>query len=204
VSALTGWSLNFGYYGLMFAMSLFFQSVRHDTPLETGLAFLPMTAVVTVANLVSGRLTARFGYRLPMLYGQALAALGYLALVFVHADSSALAIALPLLAVGSGVALAVPSINTAVLTHAGPSRVGITHVGPSRVGIASGVLNSARQIGGVVGVGVFGSLVRPESNDIVAGLHIAVTLAFATTLLSLVVARTRLEQRQSAIAKCAG
>ncbi|MFM0490742.1 MFS transporter [Paraburkholderia graminis] len=194
VSALTGWSLNFGYYGLMFAMSLFFQSVRHDTPLETGLAFLPMTAVVTVANLVSGRLTARFGYRLPMLYGQALAALGYLALVFVHADSSALAIALPLLAVGSGVALAVPSINTAVLTHAGPSRVGI----------ASGVLNSARQIGGVVGVGVFGSLVRPESNDIVAGLHIAVTLAFATTLLSLVVARTRLEQRQSAIAKCAG
>jgi DHA2 family methylenomycin A resistance protein-like MFS transporter len=112
----------------------------------------------------------------------------------VHADSSALAIALPLLAVGSGVALAVPSINTAVLTH----------VGPSRVGIASGVLNSARQIGGVVGVGVFGSLVRPESNDIVAGLHIAVTLAFATTLLSLVVARTRLEQRQSAIAKCAG
>ncbi len=54
----------------------------------------------------------------------------------------------------------------------------LTHAGPSRVGIASGVLNSARQIGGVVGVGVFGSLVRPESNDIVAGLHIAVALAF--------------------------
>jgi DHA2 family methylenomycin A resistance protein-like MFS transporter len=129
-----------------------------------------------------------------MLYGQALAALGYLALVFVHADSSALAIALPLLAVGSGVALAVPSINTAVLTH----------VGPSRIGIASGVLNSARQIGGVMGVGVFGSLIRPESNDMIAGLHIAVTVAFAATLLSLVIGRTRLEQHQSAITECAG
>ncbi|WP_025600241.1 MFS transporter [Burkholderia sp. WSM2230] len=183
VSALTGFSLNFGYYGLMFAMSLFFQSVRHDTPLETGLAFLPMTAVVTVANLVSGRLTARFGYRMPMVYGQAIAALGYLLLAFVHENSSALAVALPLLAVGTGVALAVPSINTAVLAH----------IGPSRIGIASGVLNSARQIGGVVGVGVFGSLVRPESHHVAQGLHVAVTLALVITLLSLVIGRTQLE-----------
>lgn len=186
VSALTGLSLNFGYYGLMFAMSIFFQNVRHDTPLETGLAFLPMTAVVTVANLVSGRLTTRFGYRLPMVYGQGLAALGYISLVFVHANSSSLTTALPLLAVGTGVALTVPSINTAVLTH----------VEASRIGIASGVLNSARQIGGVVGVGVFGSLVRPESDDVVRGLHIAVIVAFALTLLSLVMARMRLGEAE--------
>jgi DHA2 family methylenomycin A resistance protein-like MFS transporter len=177
VSAITGLSLNFGYYGLMFAMSLFFQNVRHDTPLETGLAFLPMTAVVTVANIVSGMLTARFGYRLPMAFGQALAAVGYLALVFVHADSSASAVALPLLAVGVGVALAVPSINTAVLAH----------VGPSSIGIASGVLNTARQIGGVVGVGVFGSFVRPELNDLVEGLHAAAILAVVVTLSSLLI-----------------
>ncbi|SMG54901.1 MFS transporter [Paraburkholderia susongensis] len=175
VSAITGLSLNFGYYGLMFAMSLFFQNARHDTPLETGLAFLPMTAVVTVANIASGTLTARFGYRLPMAFGQALAALGYFSLVFVHAQSSALAVALPLLAVGVGVALAVPSINTAVLTH----------VDPSCIGIASGVLNTARQIGGVVGVGVFGSLVRPELNDLAEGLHVAAIPAVVVSLSSL-------------------
>lgn len=194
VSALTGLSLNFGYYGLMFAMSLFFQKVRHDTPLETGLAFLPMTAVVTVANVVSGRLSARFGYRLPMAYGQALAALGYLSLLFVQGNSSALVIALPLLAIGTGVALAVPSINTAVLMH----------VEPSRIGIASGVLNSARQIGGVVGVGVFGSLVRPETTDLVGGLHAAVALVFLVTLFSLAMGRTRIGERRSAITDCPG
>ncbi|MGF6970040.1 DHA2 family methylenomycin A resistance protein-like MFS transporter [Paraburkholderia sp. WC7.3g] len=176
VSALTGLSLNFGYYGLMFAMSLFFQSARHDTPLETGLAFLPMTAVVTVANVASGSLTARFGYRLPMVVGQALAALGYLSLAFVRVDSSALAVALPLLMVGVGVALAVPSINTAVLTH----------VDPSWMGIASGVLNTARQIGGVLGVGLFGALVRPEFDDLAEGLHHAAILAALVTLASLV------------------
>ncbi|MGF6839820.1 DHA2 family methylenomycin A resistance protein-like MFS transporter [Paraburkholderia youngii] len=175
VSALTGLSLNFGYYGLMFAMSLFFQSARHDTPLETGLAFLPMTAVVAVANVASGSLTARFGYRLPMLVGQALAALGYVSLAFVRVDSSALAVALPLLSVGVGVALAVPSINTAVLAH----------VEPSYMGIASGVLNTARQIGGVLGVGLFGALVRPEFDHLAEGLHLAAILAATVTLLSL-------------------
>jgi MFS transporter, DHA2 family, methylenomycin A resistance protein len=194
VSALTGLSLNFGYYGLMFAMSLFFQSARHDTPLETGVAFLPMTAVVTVANIASGTLIARFGHRLPMVFGQGLAALGYFSLVFVRADSSTLAVALPLLAVGTGVALAVPSINTAVLTH----------VEPSYIGIASGVLNTARQIGGVVGVGVFGSLVRPESNDLAEGLHAAVILAFVVTLLSLVTICLGLRKSGLAITKCAG
>jgi DHA2 family methylenomycin A resistance protein-like MFS transporter len=175
VSALTGLSLNFGYYGLMFAMSLFFQNARHATPLETGLAFLPMTAVVTVANIASGSLTARFGYRLPMLVGQTLAALGYVSLVLVRVDSSALAVALPLLTVGVGVALAVPSINTAVLAHGEPSRIGI----------ASGVLNTARQIGGALGVGVFGSLVRPESADLAHGLHVAALVAALVALSSL-------------------
>lgn len=169
VSSAIGLSLNFGYYGLMFAMSLFFQSVREYTPLETGLAFLPMTAVVTVANLASGALTARFGYRLPMAVGQALAAAGFLALGLIEVSSSYLAITAPLLAIGVGVALAVPSINTAVLAN----------VDARSVGIASGVLNTARQIGGALGVGVFGSLAAGAAGNLIGGLHAAVMLAGA-------------------------
>ncbi|WP_186275872.1 MFS transporter [Burkholderia gladioli] len=174
VSALTGLSLNFGYYGLMFAMSLYFQNVRHDTPLQAGLAFLPMTALVAVANIVSGSLTARFGYRLPMLAGQMLAAAGYLALMLLHRDSGTLAVSLPLLAVGVGVALAVPSINTALLAH----------VEPTTIGIASGLLNTARQVGGVLGVGLFGALAGVASRDMVGGLHTAVAMAAAASLAS--------------------
>jgi MFS transporter, DHA2 family, methylenomycin A resistance protein len=61
VSSYTGMTLNFSDYGLMFATSLFFQNVWKYSPLDAGLAFLPMTAVVTFANFVSGALTARFG-----------------------------------------------------------------------------------------------------------------------------------------------
>ncbi|MDR3100250.1 MAG: MFS transporter [Paraburkholderia sp.] len=167
VSSLIGVVLNFGYYGLMFGMSLFFQSVRHASPLGAGLAFLPMTAIVAAANLVSGALTARFGYRLPMIAGQALAALGFLALSLIGAGSRSLMITAPMLAIGVGVALAVPSINTAVLAH----------VDARDIGIASGVLNTARQMGGALGVAVFGSLVAGTAGEMVDGLRVAVTIA---------------------------
>ncbi|MBB5463553.1 MFS transporter [Paraburkholderia sp. Cpub6] len=183
VSSAIGLSLNFGYYGLMFAMSLFFQSVRHYTPLETGLAFLPMTAVVTVANLASGALTARFGYRLPMAVGQALAAAGFLSLGLIEVSSGYLAITAPLLAIGVGVALTVPSINTAVLAN----------VDPRSVGIASGVLNTARQIGGALGVGVFGSLADGTAGNLVSGLHAAVMMAGAFMAAGVVMAITGLK-----------
>jgi len=178
VSSLIGLSLNFGYYGLMFAMSLFFQHVRHYTPLETGLAFLPMTAVVTVANLASGALTSRFGYRLPMVVGQAVAGLGFLSLALLEVNSSDLTITAPLLAIGVGVALAVPSINTALLAH----------VEPRSVGIASGLLNTARQIGGAIGVGIFGSLIARTAGNPVTGLHTAVILAGVLMMAGVVIA----------------
>src|SRR5919108_961643 len=68
--------LSFGFYGELFLMSLFFQQVQHRSPLATGLALLPQTAVVSVMNFVSGQITARRGARAPMVVGLAIAALG--------------------------------------------------------------------------------------------------------------------------------
>jgi DHA2 family methylenomycin A resistance protein-like MFS transporter len=126
-----------------------------------------------------------------MIAGQVLAAVGYGSLVFVHANSGVLAVSLPLLAVGVGVALAVPSINTAVLAH----------VGPSSFGIASGVLNTARQIGGVLGVGVFGALTGVAARGLVSGLHVAVVLAAGVTLSTALIAAMALQS--SRLAACA-
>ncbi|WP_429576536.1 MFS transporter [Paraburkholderia sp. UCT70] len=136
-----------------------------------------------MANLASGALTARFGYRLPMAVGQALAAAGFLSLGLIEVSSSYLAITAPLLAIGVGVALAVPSINTAVLAN----------IDPRSVGIASGVLNTARQIGGALGVGVFGSLAIGTAGNLVSGLHAAVMMAGAFMAAAVVMAITGLK-----------
>ncbi|WP_076858633.1 MFS transporter [Bradyrhizobium mercantei] len=165
-ASLVGLLTNFAYYGLMFVLSLFFQATKGYSPLVTGLAFLPMTALVTIANLAAGAFTARFGPRLPMALGQALAAFGYFALAGTDAGTSYVTIVGPLLAAGIGVAMTVPSMTVAVLTS----------VEKQRAGIASGVLNAARQTGGVIGVGVFGSLVA-EPHGFLGGMHLALLLA---------------------------
>jgi DHA2 family methylenomycin A resistance protein-like MFS transporter len=166
-SCFSGFALNFAYYGLMFVLSLFFQAVKGYSPLATGLAFLPMTALVTVVALVSGWLTARVGPRPPMVIGQALAALGCLALAGVDGGTPYGLIIGPLLAAGVGTALTVPPMTTTVLANADKQRAGI----------ASGVLNAARQTGGVIGVGVFGSLVAGAADRLVSGTRMALILA---------------------------
>jgi MFS transporter, DHA2 family, methylenomycin A resistance protein len=166
-ACIVGLLTNFAYYGLMFVLSLFFQTAKGYSPLATGLAFLPMTALVTVANLVAGWLTARFGPRLPMVVGQMIAAVGYLGLSGINAKTPYAVIVGPLLAAGIGVALTVPSMTATVLAN----------TDKRRAGIASGALNAARQTGGVIGVGAFGSLVSGDSIYLVGGMHVALILA---------------------------
>jgi DHA2 family methylenomycin A resistance protein-like MFS transporter len=186
-ACLVGLLTNFAYYGLMFVLSLFFQAAKGYSPLVTGLAFLPMTALVTIASLIAGALTARFGPRLPMVLGQALAAFGYFALAGTGAGTSYAVIAGPLLAAGVGVALTVPSMTAAVLAN----------VDKRRTGVASGALNAARQTGGVVGVGVFGSLVAGPDR-LLGGLHLALILAGAALVIGCLVSILGTGPRRSA------
>ena len=166
-SCLVGLLTNFAYYGLLFVLSLYFQLVKGYSPLKTGLAFLPMTAVVTVANVVAGRMTARFGPKFPMAAGQALAATGYIVLAFAGVQTPYAMIIGPLLAAGIGVALTVPAMTAAVLAD----------IEMQRAGIASAALNAARQTGGVVGVGVFGSLLVGGTGRLIVGMHSALIAA---------------------------
>ena len=56
-----GLLINLGFYGQLFAYSLYLQQVRGDSPLIAGLSLLPEAAAVPVASVLSGRLTSRRG-----------------------------------------------------------------------------------------------------------------------------------------------
>jgi DHA2 family methylenomycin A resistance protein-like MFS transporter len=185
VTSTIGLLLNFGYYGLMFAISLFFQLAKGYSPLSAGLAFLPMTAVLSVTNFISGAVTARMGPKLPIITGLTLAAIGYFSIAGIDRDTSYIYIMVPLMVIGIGVALTVPAIS--ILLLSGAER--------SQAGIASGVFNAARQIGGVVGVGVFGSLLAGGAGHIITGIHIALALSGSGMLLALVIAVIGLRER---------
>lgn len=168
VASTAGLIVNFAYYGLVFVFSLFFQSIQHFSPQQTGLAFLPMTAILMVMNIVAGHLITHLGARRIMVAGLIMAAVGYLLLLPVTAEGAYVRLVLPMLLAASGIALTIPTMTNATLSA----------VDAARAGIASGVLNSARQIGGVLGVALFGFLVRSEEPALfMDGMHISIAVA---------------------------
>lgn len=96
IATVVGVVVNFAYYGLVFVFSLFFQAVLQLSPQQIGMAFLPMTAILMVMNIVAGRLVTRVGTRALMVAGLALASFGYLLLLRVDADRSYLTLVLPM------------------------------------------------------------------------------------------------------------
>lgn len=74
IASITGVIVNFAYSGLIFVFNLFFQLEQHLSPQQTGLAFLPMTIVLMVMNIIAGRLITRLGARRLMVSGLVLAA----------------------------------------------------------------------------------------------------------------------------------
>jgi MFS transporter, DHA2 family, methylenomycin A resistance protein len=161
VSILLGLLLSFSFYGLIFTLSLYFQQARHFTPLETGLAFLPVTGLLTVMNVFSGKLGATRGMRFPIVTGFVVAGIGYFWLAFVtDAKTPYPGLLLPLLCVGAGVPLILPPLTTVVLAS----------VDRSQVGLASATLNTGRQIGAAAGVAVLGSLLT-SAPALVAGFQ---------------------------------
>jgi MFS transporter, DHA2 family, methylenomycin A resistance protein len=165
LSAMIAMVITLTFFGAVFVLSLYFQSVRHYSPMMTGLAFLPATAVVTLCNVLSGRLVKRFGPRLPILSGLWTGGAGYLGLTLVGADTPYVLLSVPLLAIGVGGGLATPAVTNAL----------VGAVERHQSGVASGVLNTARQVGVAAGVALFGAFIA--NRDIVVGMKAAFAIS---------------------------
>jgi DHA2 family methylenomycin A resistance protein-like MFS transporter len=179
---IVGLLLNFGFYGQLFCINLFFQQIKGYSPLITGLALLPEAGVIVVASTLSGRLTGRVGPRWSMVLGLMVGCCGLLAMTLVDTHTSYVILSVMLVAVGFGTAFTMPAMTTATIAAA-PAE---------RSGIASATLNSSRQVGVALGVALLGSLVSRLA-FFVPGMHIAFVIAggafLVGCLLSLVAVR---------------
>ncbi|QNS06360.1 MFS transporter [Streptomyces xanthii] len=136
--------------GYMFALALLLQSDLGLGPFTAALVFLPQAVLFSAGALASGRLTARFGSRSPLLGGVlVLAGLTLLAGLLALSDSPGAAALLPALALnGLGNGLLLPPLIGAALSR----------VAPTSAGAASGLLNTAQQAAGSLGVALLGAL----------------------------------------------
>jgi len=136
-------------FGTFFYVSLYMQKVLLFSPVQAGASFLPMTVLVIVVAPLAGRLADRFGSRWLVGGGMALITvmLFYYSRLGAHATFFTL---LPALLIGgAGMALTMTPTTAAAMSA----------VAVDKAGVGSAVLNSARQVGGSLGIAVMGSIV---------------------------------------------
>jgi DHA2 family methylenomycin A resistance protein-like MFS transporter len=166
----------FTFMGSLFVLSLFLQQVKHYSPSLTGVALLPGFGFALLASSLSGRLLASIGSKRVMIIGLLLSALACFGLVLVDTRTSYVLFACLLAVWGFGLALVLPAITEAALSHTPRAQSGIT----------SGMLNVSKQVGGVIGVAILGALVGNQLTFL-PGMHLAFVIAGGLLVLALAV-----------------
>ncbi|MFJ1900380.1 MULTISPECIES: MFS transporter [unclassified Streptomyces] len=188
--------VGFAIMGSSFFFSQFFVYVQGSSIMRAGLQTLPQSLAMVVVSPYAGRLAARYGFRVVVTTGIALAGLGLIALGTAHADTGYENVWWRLALAGTGFALAMSPLTGAA----------IQAVSPQEGGLASGVSSTTRQIGGVFGVAVLGAIVRSRQSGgatFEAGLNSAFLVAGIVTLITAVFTGLWLTKPKSAEAPAA-
>lgn len=168
--------------GLGYLLSIYFQNpaVLDLSPLEAGVATLPMTIGLVAVTPFVTRLSVSIGMRQTISLGFIVSAAGFLVLAFVQESWTYVYFVIPITAAAVGMGLS-----------NGPASAASTAcVEPGQIGSASGISNMARYVGAAVAVAMVSSIYggvaesRVESGD-PAGEALAAGLAWACVLLTI-------------------
>ena len=145
-------SVSLGMFATFFFLSLYMQAIRGYTAFQAGVRFLPMTVLIIVTAPAAGKYAQRHGSRIPMTYGLILAGSGLLVLSLLDLGTSYLLI-LPVFAVmGHGMGATMAPMTAAVMNA----------VGPERAGLGSAMTNTSREVGGVFGIALLGTILTTK------------------------------------------
>lgn len=184
--AVIGVLINFGFYGPLFVLNLYFQNERGLSPLEAGFAALPQLAGIIPGSATSARWSSRAGGPTgTACLGMFVTGVGIAATMIAGSDTSYLALILPLTVTGIGMGMTMPAV-TAALTDAVPAH---------HAGLAAGVINSSRQTGSVIGIALLGGLVG-VGDDFVLQLRYALGIAAIAFFVAVILAATCLHRSE--------
>lgn len=163
------------FYGLLFLLSMYFQTVWGWTPLQTGMAMLPLTISVAIGSFSSGTLVKRYGSTFLVSGAFLLYAVGFVGMYGIPGNQPYWCIALFFPALGVGAGVITPAVTASLMNG----------IESSRAGIASAVLNAFRQTGSAFGVAIFGALLagyRAPKEGVSLAIGIAVGLSLLAAL----------------------
>ena len=160
-------SVSLGMFATFFFMSLYMQLIREYTAFEAGLRFLPMTGVVILTAPYAGRYASRHGSRIPMTYGLILAGTGLLALSRLSVDTPYMVMLPFFVLMGHGIGATMAPMTAAVMNA----------VGPERAGLGSATTNTSREVGGLFGIALLGTVLTARLKDVLEPALASIGLA---------------------------
>ncbi len=142
-------------FAMWFFVSLYLQQVLGYSPLEAGLAFLPMTLTIVIGSALASRAVARVGVKPLLAVGMLIEAVGLLLFTTISANGSYLSdVALPSVVVAVGIGLSFVPVTIAAV--AGVAR--------EEAGLASGLVNTSRLMGGALGLALLSALATARTD----------------------------------------
>jgi EmrB/QacA subfamily drug resistance transporter len=148
-SNIVAFIVSFAMLAMFFFLALYLQNIRHYSPLQAGIRFLPSTLMIVLIAPIAGRLADRVGPRPLMTFGL-LSVSGALFWQSQLTVSSGYGTLLPgFVLMGVGMAFVMSPMSMAAMNS----------VAQTKAGVASGILSMNRMVGGTFGVAVLGAMV---------------------------------------------
>src|SRR3954453_21818766 len=147
-------------FAMWYFASLYLQQVLGFSPIETGVAFLPMTAAIAAASTFAGRLTNRLGPGRVLTAGMSLIAIGMAGFSFVRATGGYWSdVFAPSIVTAAGIGLSFVPVTIA----------GVAGIKRAEAGLASGLINTSRQFGGSLGLAVLATIASSHTAALAHG-----------------------------------
>jgi len=160
VTSAVGFIIGLALFGAVTYLPLYLQDVKGHSPTTSGLLITPMMAGLLITSIASGQLISRFGRYKPFpIAGTAITAVGLVLLSRLQVDTSTLVAGGYMLVLGLGLGLVMQ-----VLVLAAQNAVDYKDLG-----VASSGSTLFRQIGGSIGVAVFGAIFANQLASNLAG-----------------------------------
>ena len=136
------------FFAIVFYMMFYLQGVQGKSAIMAAVSLLPLTAVFTIASPLAGWATGKFGVKGTLGLGAVLLFAALMLFRTIEVDTSSWVLAPPLVLSGFGAGFLLVAAIQAIVGNAPVEKAGV----------ASGMQQSMQQLGGTLGIAVFGSL----------------------------------------------
>ena len=175
VGLLVGMSL----FSMFFFISLYLQQVLRFSALQAGLSYLPLSVAIILAAGGASQLVTRIGFKTTLIAGLLFVFAGLLWFSRVRATGGSYPADVlgPSLLAGIGLGLSFVPVTIAA----------VTGTRPTEAGLASGLINTAQQVGGALGLAILVTIANSTTKDAFgSGVHapsVALTRGFERAFL---------------------